>query len=87
MKVFARQLGKTYVHGQSSEQSLNRAYAMLEQAVAVSWVSSTITEYLLNSINARSVFLWKHVLAEERDRMLRSRCKLFFAKQFYRLGR
>lgn len=79
MKVFARQMGKT----------LERAftYRELEQAVAVSWVGSTITEYLLNSINARSVFLWKHVVAEERDRVMRLRCKLFFAKQFYRMGR
>jgi len=81
---------KTYAHGQSSEQSLDRAfeylaYRELEEAIAVSWVGSTITEYLLNSIDARSVFLWKHVVAEERDRNMR--CKLFFAKQFYRLGR
>ena len=80
---------KTYAHGQSSEQSLDRAFAYreLEEAIAVSWVGSTITEYLLNSINARSVFLWKHVVAEERDRIMRLHCKLFFAKQFYRLGR
>ena len=95
MRTFAKQTGKrfesenlklierafTYASGQTSEQSIRGVmlfpyaltYSELEEVISVSWVSSTITEYLIHMASSRYTYL--------------SVRKLFFAKQFYRLGR
>ena len=89
---------KTYAHGQSSEQSLVDlafTYRELEEAAAVSWVGSTITEYLIHRDVELAMLRAMRVSTTELLSALTPRSLeyrdhlsgLFFAKQFYRLGR
>lgn len=86
--------GKQYAFGQTSEQSIEYAEYALED-IGVSWVSGTITEYLIQRdvelamLRAMRVSTTELLSAltprnlEYRDHL----SELFFAKQFYRLGR
>lgn len=73
IKVFARQTGKRFESANLKLLELAFTYSWLEEAISVSWVGSTITERLIHMDRFRYTYL--------------SVRKLFFAKQFYRLGK